>query len=352
MLSSVRLSFFASLLLCIAATAQDALPQDAPPQDAPHEPQVTVTLLHWEGVIIVPERPRPLQDAVPAPPGDPYNPFVPNHAFVRETAPPLPPTVRRLLPRPPGTVRMTNEDIEPWLHAVARDYPQVTQLRRLAQSAQGRFVWALEVRPQNVSADTLRRLAVVCRQHGNEPETTAAAVELIYQLLHRDTPRTGRHLRRVALFIIPVANPDGAWSHRRSNALGQNLNRDWGRGHTREVSAIMYELQRWQPHLVVDVHQWVPGDACQTPMAEVTGDHFARKAGALMAGAARQNGYRLAYRAHGGGGTLCHRHYGRQRGVPAILLETVHRPHSPRHRQIAIQTSVVALQRVLDLLAQ
>ncbi len=254
------------------------------------------------------------------------------------------------LPFPPATARMTTEDIQGWLEQVAAANPHNTKLLRLAQSSEGRFVWALEIRPQGTPQENFQRLAIVCRQHGDEPETTAAGAELIHQLLTSPTPRTARVLSRTAVLVIPVANPDGASRKQRHNALGQDLNRDWGRGRTREVSAIMYELQRWQPQLVVDVHQWVPGDAHQTPMAEASGGSLSRKAASAMTAAARKNGYWLAYRSQGGGGTLCNRHYG-GKGVPAILLETIHHPDSPNRRNIAIQTSVVALQRALDLLA-
>jgi predicted deacylase len=157
-------------------------------------------------------------------------------------------------------------------------------------------------------------------------------------------------LRRVAILIVPVANPDGAWRKRRHNGLGQDLNRDWENGRSPEVSAMNSLVAAWQPHLVVDVHQWVPGDSTQTPMAEASGGFLGRRVASAMASAVRAKGMRLSYRTHGVGGSLCHRYWG-ARGIPAILLETVHRPNSPRQRQIAIQTTVIALQRALDILA-
>lgn len=319
-------------------------------QELNSAPQLSVAPVEWQGVIVS-EYPKPERDPARFPPmpdkGLRALPQEPN--LVYEMPPNVVYTVR--VPRPPNTLLMTGENVAPWLQRIAQEFPDSTKLWRLTQTAQGRYVWALEIRPQNVPLENLRRLAIICRQHGDEPETTAAGAALIYQLL-QNTPRNRNLLNRVALFIVPVANPDGAARKKRHNALGQDLNRDWGRGGTREVSAIMYYLQSWQPHLVVDVHQWVPGDSTQTPMAEAAGGTLGRQAGRLMAQAARRKGYALSYRSRGVGGALLHQHYGWQRGIDAILLETVHRPNSPKQRQIAINTSVAALQRALEFLAQ
>lgn len=336
----MRFLFVILLLLCGAASSQEVR----------QEPQLSVAPVEWQGVIVS-EYPKPERETVrfPPMPDKGLRALQQEPNFVYEMPPNAGYTVQ--VPRPPNTLLMTNENVAPWLQRIAQEFPDKAKLWRLTQTAQGRYVWALEIRPQNISSENLRRLAIICRQHGDEPETTAAGAHLIYQLL-QNTPRNRNLLNRVALFIIPVANPDGASRKKRHNALGQDLNRDWGRGGTREVSAIMYYLQSWQPHLVVDVHQWVPGDSTQTPMAEAAGGTLGRQAGRLMAQAAKRKGYALSYRSRGVGGALLHQHYGWQRGIDAILLETVHRPKSARQRQIAINTSVAALQRALEFLAQ
>ena len=123
---------------------------------------------------------------------------------------------------------MTTEDIQGWLQQVAAANPQNTKLLRLAQTSEGRFVWALEIRPQGTPQENFQRLAVVCRQHGDEPEMMAAGAEFIYQLLTSPTARTSYVLSRTAILVIPVANPDGASRKQRHNALGQDLNRATG----------------------------------------------------------------------------------------------------------------------------
>jgi hypothetical protein len=110
-------------------------------------------------------------------------------------------------------------------------------------------------------------------------------------------------------------------------------------------------VNRWKPHLVVDVHQWVPGDASQTPMAEASGRRLARLAASRMTQAVRANGGQLNFRVQGGSSDLCHR-YLESISVPSILLETRHRPGSVAMRTRSIRTTVTALQQTVDLLVR
>lgn len=337
-------------------------------------PQVTIPGTLPLPLIITPSQPTPpsparnsLRLGTPLPPSAtaPTPPRISPMAPPRKSLPAKKPSTRagkvlpprlpfhtaRGFPKPPMTALMALNDITPWLRRMAAAHPDQMQIQALSITAQGRPVLAIEIKPVDTPAWQLRRLAVVCRQHGDEPETTAAAVEFIHQFLTLRTARAYRLRQQVALLIVPVANPDGARSKRRNNGVGQDLNRDWGRGHSREVSALMELITPWNPHLVVDVHQWVPGDSTQTPMAEACGGQLARSVAASMAQGARSAGLRLAFRTSGIGGALCHRYWA-ARGIPAILLETIHKPGSSHKRQIAVRTSVLALQRALDSLTQ
>jgi len=321
--------------------------------DGENEPSISAPVLPENPPPSIEPTPTPV---TPKPTPTPMKPTLTPTPALTPVKPKPTPTPRKptsptlLLPSPPATALMTLADISPWLRQAAAAFPDQVQILPLTVTAGGRAVLALQIAPPDVPLRQLRRLVVICRQHGDEPETTAAGVEFIRQMLVSRTARALRLRRQVAVLIVPVANPDGAWRKRRHNGIGQDLNRDWGRGRSREVGALMELLAAWQPHLVVDVHQWVPGDNVQTPMAEASGGSLGRRAAAGMTLAARAGGFRLAYRTYGTGGTLCHRYWGGQ-GVPGILLETIHRPQSPRSRQIAIATSVLALQRALNQLA-
>lgn len=83
-------------------------------------------------------------------------------------------------------------------------------------------------------------LWLAARHHGNEPTSTEAVLNVIDYLLGRKEPGEGalpvtrelwahraELLGRVTFVVVPMANPDGADAYRRTNANGQDLNRDY-----------------------------------------------------------------------------------------------------------------------------
>ena len=116
--------------------------------------------------------------------------------------------------------------------------------------------------------------------HGNEPAGFEAAMQVAYQLLASDEPRTLEILKNVVLVLNPSANPDGherfaAWYNSvavgadlpaalehhepwaiqgRFNHFRFNMNRDLVAQSQPEVRAIMDGLLRWHPQVFVDHH--------------------------------------------------------------------------------------------------
>lgn len=254
-----------------------------------------------------------------------------------------------ILPARAGEVQA----VESWLRQMAQDHPIAARLVPIGTSPRGNPILALEVRPQRVSPTHLPRCAVICRQHGDEPESTAAGLQLAERLLAQDTLRVWQVAGCTAVLIVPLANPEGAEHGSRCNSREQDLNRDWGVGQTSEVGALQATLAGWSPDLVVDVHQWVPGDPCQTPLVEPVGGRMAREAAATMRDACHAHGFSLAreFFVSAPQAGLCHQYYG-SRGTPALMVETRHRPADAQAQEEATRTTVVGLLRVLDLLAE
>jgi hypothetical protein len=257
--------------------------------------------------------------------------------------PPLPP----LLP-PPDSFGQKPSEIYPWLESVARARSrsvrnQTARLRIIGNSSSGASIVAIEVTPRGVPAAKLRRLAIVCRQHGNEPEATASGTRFLYQFLNSNNPLQRRIAQRTALLIVPIANPDGAEIYERRTARNIDMNRDWGRNQSPEVRALIGTLRAWKPNLVIDNHQWLPLDGQPKPMAEASGGASARRTALLMSQRSAQRGYALAARSRWGLDTLCHRYWGQRFKIPAILLETRHRPAVAGARQVAIQQALAGL---------
>ena len=243
-------------------------------------------------------------------------------------------------------------DPKKWLAALEERYPDRCRVVQLAVTSEGRDVCGLEVRPQSIAPAGMQRCAVICGQHGDEPDGRDAGVELLDRVLNRQTLRTWQVLSCTALLVVPCANPDGAAHCTRANSRGQDPNRDWGVGRTAEVRGIQSYLAGWAPHLVVDVHQWVPGDVCQEPMAVARGGRQAARAAVVAAGACATHGFSISTAPAQLGASLCTAYYGGRPPTQAILLETRHVPGSTCHQESAVRTTVVSLLRVLDLMAE
>jgi hypothetical protein len=120
-----------------------------------------------------------------------------------------------------------------------------------------------------------KRVLIVCRQHGNEPTSTEAMLEYVREI-QNPTTKEHRHVKeKTKLYIIPIANPDGAkiFEHlcrknktslltsyaARSNRLYRgDINRDHKKRKTTEAQAIYNTVKRIQPHLIIDLHNFYP----------------------------------------------------------------------------------------------
>ena len=266
---------------------------------------------------------------------------------------PQAPRLRSSLPRivpdkpaltaPPNTFYQTPAELYPWLQTVAQARPREVKLIIIGQSSSGASIVALEIAPPGKSPWNLKRLVVVCRQHGNEPEATASGARMIYHWL---TPRTARErdlAAHTALLIVPIANPDGAARYRRHTAQNIDMNRDWGVNRSVEVRALTRWIAGWKPSLLIDNHQWLPAERMPPPMAEASGGARAQRAARLMAQRNAQSGYALSARSRWGLDTLCHRFWGQRYHTPAVLLETRHLPGQPGMRSKAIDMAELAL---------
>ncbi|MBW3637983.1 MAG: DUF2817 domain-containing protein [Armatimonadetes bacterium] len=244
---------------------------------------------------------------------------------------------------PPDGFYQTPEEIEPWLLDLSRLRPTQVKTRILGATLGGNRIVALEITPSGVSPWKLRRLAVLCRQHGNEPESSASGARFIREFLTSSEPKKRAVAQKTALLIVPIANPDGAALYRRRTEENIDMNRDWGPFRTQETRVLANWIGAWRPHLIVDVHQWLPKDRQNEPMAEASGGALARRTAARMAQNSARRGYALSARSRWGLDTLSHRFWGQKFKIPAILLETRHRPGVAGAREAAIGTSLAAL---------
>lgn len=255
--------------------------------------------------------------------------------------------------RAPDSFYQTPDEIEPFLFALARARPDRARLWNLGASARGRTIWGLEIRPNaQTPSSKVKRLFVLCRQHGNEPEATASGTRFLSQFLTPTTAKSKLLARRTALFIVPISNPDGAALYERRNGANVDMNRDWGRNRAPEVAALTRMIRLWKPHLLVDNHQWLPDERMPPPMAEASGPLLSRQTARLMSQNNARRGHALAARSRWGLDSLCHRFWGQRFKIPAILLETRHRPNVRGAREKAITQALTSLWSAVETVAR
>lgn len=95
----------------------------------------------------------------------------------------------------------------------------------------------------------------VCSQHGNEPAPREACLQLARDLAFTHNPVWVRLLRRTTVLFM-TANPDGRAADTRGNAKGIDINRDYLRLQTPEARAITRVMNRWNPDVVEDMHEY------------------------------------------------------------------------------------------------
>lgn len=182
----------------------------------------------------------------------------------------------------------------------------------------------------------LRKLLVFARQHGSEPAGTEATMALMKHFATSEGAAEKALLRRVALLIVPMVNPDGASASRRGNGAGVDLNRDWVARTQPETQAIERVFRDWQADAVIDLHE-LPAASSRSSYQENFMETIASH-GALPAVLGQRCGQTSAqvsiwmrrygiplncyYDTPGDDTRLAHRHFGLDHKVPSFLFES------------------------------
>ena len=147
------------------------------------------------------------------------------------------------------------EDTGSWTTAAAETafLTQVAGETTATLSEAGRTV---ENRPiHRVDLGTGPTMAIVALQHGNEPASREALLQLIRDLAYSADPAVMDYLSTRRLVAITNANVDRL-ATTRSNANGINLNRDWWKLTQPETRAVHQVIIAAQASVVVDAHEY------------------------------------------------------------------------------------------------
>jgi hypothetical protein len=138
----------------------------------------------------------------------------------------------------------------PTQHSHAPPPPRLLQVGR---SQLGQDILALHFSSTGASGASRPVVLLVAQQHGNEP-AGAEALLVLAQQLAQGTLHTA--LQALDVVVLPRANPDGTAAGARTTATGHDMNRDHLLLHTPEARALAALVQRLQPLVVVDLHEY------------------------------------------------------------------------------------------------
>lgn len=226
----------------------------------------------------------------------------------------------------------------------------------LGKAASGdRTLWLVRIADPAPQAAPARRVLILCRQHGDEPANTEAALNFLDDIADGKNRSISSLVKQETIYIVPMVNPDGADANTRENSVHADLNRDWGAFKQPETRAVYRAFLSIRPQVVLDMHSWDPGDpfrgfCLEAPRDGVPGDPVVGAAArALQARGAQallhNTGQQIAQTSYGISAdmALCHRFFLVRTNTVALLFETQPCDGGPDlARRVAVAQAAIA----------
>ncbi|XP_023983383.1 carboxypeptidase D [Physeter macrocephalus] len=147
------------------------------------------------------------------------------------------------------------KDLSEFLRGLVMNYPHITNLTNLGQSAEYRHIWSLEISNKpNVSEPEEPKIRFVAGIHGNAPVGTELLLALAEFLClnYKKNPAVTQLIDRTRIVIVPSLNPDGRERAQekdctskigQTNARGKDLDTDFTNNASQpETKAIIENL--------------------------------------------------------------------------------------------------------------
>jgi murein tripeptide amidase MpaA len=162
------------------------------------------------------------------------------------------------------------------------------ELFACGKSIEGRDIQLLRI-SRNPHAQ--RKVWIIAQQHPGEHMAEWFMEGLIERLKLRDDAELDALLSKADLYLVPNANPDGAYrGHLRTNAAGKDLNRAWqsaNEAESPEVFFIQQQMRKVGVDLFLDIHgdEEIPhvftaaceGNPGYTPRIATLENHFRQR---------------------------------------------------------------------------
>jgi hypothetical protein len=161
-----------------------------------------------------------------------------------------------------GANSATGNELYDWFSELMEEYPIISR-QSIGKTAQNRDIWMYAIRQGGKNKPTLLFQAGI---HAGEIDGKDAGMLVFRELLSKKNQAI---LNNVNILFIPILNVDGherasefnrinqrgptvmGW---RSNALNQNLNRDYTKLDSKEIQSVIKVINTENPTLYMDIH--------------------------------------------------------------------------------------------------
>lgn len=138
---------------------------------------------------------------------------------------------------------ITNEDIEPILNQLNDDFKVKTE----GKSVLDKPIYSVQFGYGKI------KIYMWSQMHGDESTCTKAIIDL-FEFLSNDSSYSDFIKSTYTLYIVPLANPDGAKLHTRENSNKVDLNRDVKECTQPESKILKQIFEEFQPHYCLNMH--------------------------------------------------------------------------------------------------
>ena len=211
--------------------------------------------------------------------------------------------------------------ISQWLRVIARSSHRI-HVTVIGHSGNGREILGVIAGGEHPESPQMPTVAIICRQHGNEPAPTLAALEIILDVATNIAPDKYELLQHMRFAIVPVASPDGAVTGHRFVQGWKNPNRDWGISYLPETCAVETFLRGAHPDVLLDCHELLPGDYESRPYIECGADGEKLAKRVLIEAEKDHCPLVLGHTAVDCPSALLYRYFPRVYHKPAVMLES------------------------------
>lgn len=141
-----------------------------------------------------------------------------------------------------------------WIEDVKQKHSEVMKVEVIGNTHKGRQIPMITLSKGNNQGKI--NVFYFARVHGDEPAGTEALLYFVHQLLTNDSLQY--LFEKLNFYVIPSLNIDGAESFSRRTATDIDMNRDQSKLQTIEAQILHSIVNKIQPHVAVDFHEYQP----------------------------------------------------------------------------------------------